>query len=63
MRPGRFRSRDPFVARRAAQPKRLRAFVDLALEMLVDPSQHVLTRNELLTAGAAVARGKARRPV
>lgn len=51
-----------YYGSREAQPKRVRAFIDLALEMLLDPPQYVLTRKELLAAGAALARRKARPP-
>ncbi|MFY9479604.1 MAG: hypothetical protein WAQ08_18340 [Aquabacterium sp.] len=38
----------------------LRAFIDLAIEMLLDTPQHVLTRTELQVAGATWARRKTR---
>ncbi|MFZ5526516.1 MAG: LysR family transcriptional regulator [Pseudomonadota bacterium] len=49
-----------YYGSREAQPKRVRAFIDLAIEMLLDPQQHVLTRKELQVAGAAWARRKTR---
>lgn len=45
-----------YYGSREAQPKRVRAFIDLTLEMLVDPPQHVLSRRELAAAAAAGSR-------
>jgi DNA-binding transcriptional LysR family regulator len=39
-----------YYGSRNAQPRRVRAFIDLALEMLADAPDHVLTRQELARA-------------
>lgn len=49
-----------YYGSREAQPKRVRAFIDLALERLLNPPQYVLTRKELITAGSAVGRRRSR---
>lgn len=49
-----------YYGSREAQPKRVRAFIDLALERLLDPPQYVLTRKELITAGSAAGRRRSR---
>lgn len=51
-----------YYGSREAQPKRVRAFIDLALERLLDPPQYVLTRKELVAAASPLARHKAKRP-
>lgn len=50
-----------YYGSRESQPKRVRAFIDLALEMLLDTPQYVLTRKELQVAAAGGRRGKAGR--
>lgn len=45
-----------YYGSREAQPRRVRAFIDLTLEMLVDTPQYVLNHSEL---SAAAARGEA----
>lgn len=40
-----------YYGSRASQPLRVRAFIDLALTMLLDPPQYVMTRRELVAAG------------
>ncbi len=49
-----------YYGSREAQPKRVRAFIDLALERLLNPPQYVLTRKELITAGSAAGRRRSR---
>ena len=42
-----------YYGSRNAQPRRVRAFIDLALEMLSDAPAHVLSRQELARAAKA----------
>lgn len=48
-----------YYGSREAQPKRVRAFIDLAIEMLLEPPQYVLTSKELHAASSSLTR---RRP-
>jgi DNA-binding transcriptional LysR family regulator len=48
-----------YYGSREALPRRVRAFIDLTLEMLIDPPQYVLTRKELMAAGMAARQRRA----
>jgi DNA-binding transcriptional LysR family regulator len=50
-----------YYGSRAAQPRRARAFIDLAIERLLDTPTYVLTAKELGAAAAAVPRARRRR--
>lgn len=51
-----------YYGSRSAQPKRVRAFLDLAIARLLDAAAYVLSPKELAAAHATGTRGRARRP-
>lgn len=51
-----------YYGSRAAQPRRVRAFIDLAIERLVDPPQFVLSHKELFLAASRLSKRRARAP-
>ena len=45
-----------YYGSRAAQPRRVRAFIDLAIERLLDTPTYVLSNKELAAAASAATR-------
>jgi hypothetical protein len=49
-----------YYGSRAAQPRRVRAFIDLAIQRLMDSPTHILSAKELSSAAASWRRDKGR---
>ncbi len=49
-----------YYGSRSAQPRRVRAFIDLAIEQLADTPRYVLTAKELKTAASSLAKARSR---
>jgi DNA-binding transcriptional LysR family regulator len=51
-----------YYGSRAAQPRRVQAFIDLAIEKLVDPPQFVLSHKELFLAASRISKRRRHGP-